>query len=181
MALLKTIAFTLTIPGTVAVYLPWFLWTRHGEWLEFDPGPLRFLGLGPMALGAGIYLVCAAEFVRARGTPAPVFPTQELVVRGLYRYVRNPMYVGVATLLIGQALFAGSGLLLVYAASVVVVFHLFILIYEEPALRRQFGDSYVAYCRTVRRWLPGPPMDPRKAMAKEETRALPRGGPPLAS
>ena len=76
---------------------------------------------------------------------------------GLYRYVRNPMYVGVVSMLLGEALFFRSNALLVYAAGFWITTHLFILLYEEPVLRRQFGESYVRYCRTVNRWIPRKP------------------------
>ena len=172
--LLKTLIFTILVPGTVALVVPFLLWSRFGQVLEFDAGAARTLGLAPIAAGVGIYLWCAADFLRAQGTPAPMYPTRELVVRGLYRYVRNPMYVGIFGLLLGGALFLGAGVLFIYAAGVFLGFNLFVFLYEEPTLRKQFGESYRQYCRTVRRWLPGPPKDPRRALAKEETRALTR-------
>jgi protein-S-isoprenylcysteine O-methyltransferase Ste14 len=88
------------------------------------------------------------------GTPAPVAPTRHLVVSGLYRHVRNPMYVGVVLAIVGQALWLGSMALLGYAAAVFAAFFLFVLLYEEPALRRQFGAEYESYRRHVPRWLP---------------------------
>jgi protein-S-isoprenylcysteine O-methyltransferase Ste14 len=95
------------------------------------------------------------RFVReGRGTPAPVAPTVQLVVGGTFRYVRNPGYVAVVSLLVGQALLFGSGAVLLYALAVAVAFHAFVILYEEPTLRRQFGAEYEAYCRKVPRWLP---------------------------
>jgi protein-S-isoprenylcysteine O-methyltransferase Ste14 len=111
-----------------------------------------------MSVGAGVLFRCIWDFaVAGRGTLAPVDPPRHLVVRGLYRYVRNPMYVGVVTILLGEALLFRSLALLCYAGIFLFVVHLFIVVYEEPALRRQFGESYENYCRRVHRWLPRQP------------------------
>jgi protein-S-isoprenylcysteine O-methyltransferase Ste14 len=108
-------------------------------------------------LGAAIYFWCAWDFTFAgKGTPAPIYPPKELVATGLYRYVRNPMYAGILTLLLGEALFFASWRLLEYAGFVFLAFHLFVTLYEEPALRQKFGDSYKRYCATVSRWIPKP-------------------------
>ena len=88
------------------------------------------------------------------GTPAPFLPTQHLVVKGFYRYVRNPMYVAVVSIIVGQGLLLGNGYLLLYAALVWAAFHGFVLLYEEPKLRKTYGAEYEAYCTRVRRWLP---------------------------
>jgi len=88
------------------------------------------------------------------GTPAPVLPPRHLVVTGLYRYVRNPMYVGVAAVIFGQALLFGSVRLLIYGALVWLAFFLFVLLYEEPKLRDTFGDEYLRFCQNVPRWIP---------------------------
>jgi protein-S-isoprenylcysteine O-methyltransferase Ste14 len=122
---------------------------------RFDIGLFRYLGLIPMVLGALIYLWCAWDFTFAgKGTPAPIDPPKELVVRGLYRYVRNPMYVGVGSVLIGEALLFQLLALLVYVGAVLLMFHLFVVLYEEPALTRKFGDSYRRFRETVPRWIP---------------------------
>jgi len=92
--------------------------------------------------------------VQGLGTPAPVFPTKHLVVTGLYRYVRNPMYVGVIAVIVGQGLLFGDRRVLEYGALVWLAFHLFVLSYEEPNLRRTFGDEYREFCRNVPRWVP---------------------------
>ena len=92
--------------------------------------------------------------LKGLGTLAPVAPTRHLVVSGLYRHVRNPMYVGVVSAILGQALWFGSAALLEYAAALWAGFFLFVLLYEEPALKRQFGAEYEAYRRNVPRWLP---------------------------
>lgn len=92
--------------------------------------------------------------IQGLGTPAPVLPTKHLVVTGLYRYVRNPMYVGVAATIFGQGLVFGNVRVLEYGLLVWLAFHLFVLGYEEPTLRRSFGDEYAEFCRNVPRWIP---------------------------
>ena len=92
--------------------------------------------------------------MREHGTPAPMDPPKELVVVGFYRYVRNPMYVGIILILIGYFLWFGYWSLLIYTASVFIVIHLFVTLYEEPTLQRKFGESYEKYCRRVPRWIP---------------------------
>jgi len=152
-ALLKTALFTLVVPGTVAFGIPRLIVSEWG-------GPALFsfpwvLGFLPLALGAAIYLACAWDFaVHGLGTPAPVDPPKTLVVRGLYRYVRNPMYVGVLTAVMGQAVLFRSRGVLLYAASVLAGFFLFVVVYEEPTLARMFGEEYAAYRRAVPRFLP---------------------------
>jgi len=95
--------------------------------------------------------------VTGRGTLAPVDPPTRLVVRGPYRYVRNPMYLGVLCILTGEAWLFASSALLIYAAAVLACFYSFVVLYEEPALRRKFGESYEQYARTVHRWWPRRP------------------------
>jgi protein-S-isoprenylcysteine O-methyltransferase Ste14 len=108
-----------------------------------------------IASGAAFYLWCAWEFAAAGlGTPAPIDPPKVLVARGLYRVVRNPMYVGVLLVLLGESLVFGSWALLRYAVLVWLCFHLFVVLYEEPALRRKFGASYEGYRKRVWRWTP---------------------------
>ncbi len=92
--------------------------------------------------------------IEGLGTPAPVFPTRHLVVTGWYRYVRNPMYVAVVSIIVGQALLFGSITLLEYGALVWLFFHLFVLAYEEPTMRATFGEEYRLYCANVPRWIP---------------------------
>jgi len=107
------------------------------------------------AAGASLALWCIATFVFAgKGTPAPFDPPRQLVVRGPYGVVRNPMYLGAGLALAGAALFYQSGSLAVYAALFLLCMHLFVVAYEEPTLRRTFGEAYEAYCRRIRRWWP---------------------------
>lgn len=155
MTALKTLIFTVIMPGTVTIYIPYWLLSSPSTPAPLPIGVWRYWGLLPMLLGAAIYFWCAWDFTFAgKGTPAPIDPPKELVVRGLYKYVRNPMYLGVLTLLIGEALFFASRQLFIYAGAIFLLFNLFIRFYEEPALRQKFGESYRRYCETVPRWMP---------------------------
>ncbi|MFY9607712.1 MAG: isoprenylcysteine carboxylmethyltransferase family protein [Blastocatellia bacterium] len=156
MTLLKTLIFTILAPGTLTILVPrWLLSSPIGS-ERFNIGIFRYLGIVPILIGASIYLWCAWDFTFAgKGTPAPIDPPKELVVRGLYRYVRNPMYVGIGAVLIGEALLFQSLALVAYVGAVLLVFSLFVVFYEEPALTRKFGDSYRRYREAVPRWIPG--------------------------
>jgi protein-S-isoprenylcysteine O-methyltransferase Ste14 len=150
--ILKTILFTIFVPGTVLGLVPrWLL----GGFPRPEPGLLTWLGVIIFLVGAAIYFRCAWEFaVRGLGTPAPIAPTKFLVTTALHRYVRNPMYIGVFGVLLGEMVTFRSVALVEYGAFVCVAVQLFVLFYEEPALRRQFGESYEEYRRTVPRWIP---------------------------
>jgi protein-S-isoprenylcysteine O-methyltransferase Ste14 len=149
--LLKNLLFTILVPGTVAVFVP--LSIAEGE--PPATGPLAALSLLLLALGAAIYGWCVWDFAAfGRGTPAPIDAPKKLVVRGLYRFTRNPMYVGVLLVIVGFAARFGSVDVLFYAACVAIAFNLFIRLYEEPHLTQVFGEEYVAYCARVGRWLP---------------------------
>ena len=142
--------FTLVMPGTVGVYLP--------QWLKSGgvklPLAAESAGAVLFLLGALVYFWCAWEFVsNGLGTPAPIDAPRLLVRRGLYRFTRNPMYLGVSAVIAGQALYYGAFSLVIYGAVVLAGFHLFVLFYEEPALGRRFGPQYEAYCRSVPRWV----------------------------
>jgi protein-S-isoprenylcysteine O-methyltransferase Ste14 len=155
MIALKTLLFTVLVPGTVAILIPRLLLASDGPPEALDIGAFRLLGLVPIFIGGGFYVRCAWDFVVAgKGTPAPIEPPKTLVVRGLYRSVRNPMYVGVLLLVCGEAIVFESARLCVYAALLFLVFHTFIVYYEEPTLRRTFGSSYEQYCTMVPRWMP---------------------------
>ena len=150
--LLKTILFTIVVPGSITVFIPFLL---LGGFSRPTSGPLTWFGALIVTLGAAIYFLCAWEFaVRGLGTPAPIAPTKFLVVSGLHRFVRNPMYVGVFLVLLGEAALFRSLALLTYAAFFCVPVQLFVVFYEEPTLSRQFGESYEAYRRAVPRWIP---------------------------
>ena len=154
-AILGTFLFLFVAPGFVAGVVPW--WITH--WV-FKPALwnlslLRWLGALLLLIGVAIVLDSFARFaLQGLGTPAPILPTRHLVITGLYRYVRNPMYVGVAAAIFGQALLFESRDLLIYGGLVWLGFHLFVYFYEEPTLRRTFGEEYEAFCREVPRWIP---------------------------
>ena len=148
-----TVVFLLLAPGVVAGVIPWLL-TRwevdNALWI-----PLRLGGGVILASSVGVLLHAFARFVvEGTGTPAPVAPTERLVIGGLYRYVRNPMYLAVVGAVVGQALLLGQMTLLLYAGVLWVVFVAFVRWYEEPTLHRQFGEEYDAYRRAVPGWLP---------------------------
>lgn len=150
--LLKTLLFTIVVPGTVALYVPYRL---RGSMSAASGGALLWLGILCVLVGAGIYFSTAWEFaVRGLGTPAPVAPTKFLVVSGLHQYIRNPMYIGVFLVILGQAAMFHAARLLAYAATCLLAAHVFVVLYEEPTLGRQFGESYNAYRRSVPRWIP---------------------------
>jgi protein-S-isoprenylcysteine O-methyltransferase Ste14 len=153
--IVKTLVFTVLVPGTVAVYLPRRILLSRAAVDLLPVEALRFVGVPIAAAGALTYLWCAWDFATAgRGTPAPIDPPRELVARGLYRRVRNPMYIGIALLLLGEAIFFRSRALLFYAGAVVLFLHLFVVFYEEPALARKFAEAYARYCDSVPRWIP---------------------------
>lgn len=140
-------------PGVVAGLIPWFLtgWRFAGSW----PLPVRGLGFAVTALATVVLVSAFMQFVvEGIGTPAPVAPTQHLVVKGLYRYVRNPMYVAVVAAIVGQALLFGQPGLLVYAAIVGAAMWTFVIAYEEPYLAARYGAEYEAYRRAVPGWWP---------------------------
>jgi protein-S-isoprenylcysteine O-methyltransferase Ste14 len=153
--ILGSIGFFVVAPGTFAFWVPW----RLTRWVMAPPllglTALRPAGVVLALLGlAGLAESFGRFAIHGRGTPAPVMPPTRLVVTGLYRYVRNPMYVGVLWIIIGQALLFGSRRLLVYAAVFWMATSFFVRLYEEPALRQRFGADYAAYCAAVRRWWP---------------------------
>src|SRR5262249_13212180 len=139
-------------PGTPAGYVPWTItrWHMASPLLGFFP--FRILGVLLIAAGLPVLLDSFARFALVGlGTPAPVAPPKHLVDTGLYRYVGNPMYVAVTSLILGQGLFFGSVPVLEYGLAVWLGFHLFVLAYEEPTLRDKFGDEYKDLCAHVMR------------------------------
>jgi protein-S-isoprenylcysteine O-methyltransferase Ste14 len=151
--LLRSIFFTFLFPGSVTILIPYLI--LRAKATGQDAGAVHYLGLPLIAIGALGLLWCIWQFfAEGRGTLAPVDPPKELVVHGLYRVVRNPMYVSVAAILFGEAIFFGSIGILIEAVVFFVTTHLFIHFYEEPFLRKRFGASYENYTRTVGRWIP---------------------------
>ena len=152
-AMVRTVLFAIVFMGTVLVYVPYFLASGSGT-AHWTLGAWRQLGLLPLAAGIAGLARCLRDFaVLGRGTPAPFDPPQQLVATGLYRWVRNPMYCSALLLLVGEAILLEAPVLLRYAAAFFLVTHLFVVLYEEPALRRKFGESYERYRATVPRWL----------------------------
>jgi protein-S-isoprenylcysteine O-methyltransferase Ste14 len=147
-------AFFLLAPGLVAGVVPWWLtgWDARDPWL-----PLQVVGGVVTAAGVAVLLHAFARFVvEGAGTPAPVAPTERLVVGGLYCHVRNPMYVAVVSVVAGQALVLGRYALLAYGAGLLALFVAFVRGYEEPVLSARYGAEYDAYRRAVPGWWPRP-------------------------
>jgi protein-S-isoprenylcysteine O-methyltransferase Ste14 len=155
LAVLGSALFFVLAPVTVAGLAPWWI----SRWRFETPfawwSPLRIVGGLLVAAGGLALLDSFARFaLQGLGTPAPVFPTRHLVVTGLYRYVRNPMYVAVVSVIGGQGLMFGNVSVLEYGALIWLGFHLFVIAYEEPILRATFGAEYEGFCAGVPRWLP---------------------------
>lgn len=155
-SLVRSAVFTIIVPGTMAGLIPYSLtggWHRVGDLFGL-PG-VWIAGVVLIALGLPVLLAAIYRFASdGLGTPLPAAPTQSLVVTGPHRYVRNPMYLAVATVIVGQALVLGQSVLLWYAVIFVVATAAFVYFYEQPTLRRQFGDEYSRYCESVPAWLP---------------------------
>ena len=154
MLALRSLLFAILIPGTVAVLIPYLIVSGAGA-VAAPRTPLQLLSLLAIGVGAAILIWCIRDFAsRGRGTLAPVDPPTRLVVQGPYRYVRNPMYLGVLLLLLGETAYFQSLTLLQYTLVWFIIVNLFVVLYEEPALRRRFGDTYEQYFRSVNRWWP---------------------------
>lgn len=155
LAVIGSMIFFVLAPGTVAGLAPWWIsgWrfaTPVAGWL-----PLRIVGGVLAAAGVVVLVDSFVRFaIQGLGTPAPVFPTRHLVVSGWYRYVRNPMYVAVLAAIAGQGLLLGNVRVLEYGGVVWLLFHLFVMGYEEPTLRSTFGPEYEQFCAAVPRWIP---------------------------
>ena len=154
-AIVGSLVFFVLVPGTVVGWVPYWLTGWH-----MPPPPLGLRGLrlaGVLLLLLGLASI-VESFLRfaivGLGTPAPIAPPTRLVVSGQYRHVRNPMYVAVVSMIVGQSVILGSRALLLYALVVWAIVHTWVLTYEEPKLTAQFGSSYEAYRRNVRRWWP---------------------------
>lgn len=155
MTALKTLIFTVIVPGTVAILIPYRIVASAGGRATIAQGPLHYFGLLMIPIGALIYFWCAWDFtIAGKGTPLPIDPPKQLVVRGLYRYVRNPMYVGVLSVILSQAIWFESAQLFAYAGIASLFMHAFVVFYEERALARKFGESYEQYRKAVPRWIP---------------------------
>ena len=154
-AVLGSAVFLVVAPGTIAGYVPWTMTRWRTQPALLGLAPLRLVGVVLIAIGLLGLLDSFRRFaVEGFGTPAPVLPPRILVVTGLYRFVRNPMYCGIISAVVGQALLFGSTGLLLYAAVIWLLFHLWVLGYEEPTLRASFGVQYDEFCANVPRWIP---------------------------
>ncbi len=152
----RAITYVTLFVGFLLIYLPARVlsWTGIGrpETIQWQ----QIVGLIAGSAGAVLALWCVGAFVRiGRGTPAPFDPPRRLVIRGPYRFVRNPMYIGAVLALGGAALYYASVSLMIYGAVFLLAAHFLVVLYEEPHLRRVFGPEYESYCHRVRRWLPG--------------------------
>jgi protein-S-isoprenylcysteine O-methyltransferase Ste14 len=155
LAMLGTVAFLVLAPGFFVVLVPYWLsrWQFQPPLLGFTP--FRAIGALLIIVAAPVLLESFGRFaLQGLGTPAPVFPTQHLIVKGFYRYVRNPMYLAVVSMVIGQALLFGNLRVLAYGPLAWLVTHIFVLTYEEPTLRKTFGAEYETYRANVPRWIP---------------------------
>jgi protein-S-isoprenylcysteine O-methyltransferase Ste14 len=170
---LRSLAVLVLIPGTVAVFLPFQILQAGGRIAR----PALTAASVPAAclvlFGFSILLLCVWDFfATGRGTLAPFDPPRRLVVGGLYRFTRNPMYNGVLAALVGEAWLFRSTALLAYAVAVFILFHVFVVAYEEPALASQFGESYRRYRHAVPRWgfslRPFPASNPGHVRSKED-------------
>jgi protein-S-isoprenylcysteine O-methyltransferase Ste14 len=153
--LTKLLVFTILMPGSVTVWLPHFYLYRDIHHQPIVWSGAAVAGLIAIAFGAAGYFWCALNFaVTGRGTPAPIDMPKVLVVRGLYKFTRNPMYISVLVVLAGESLLFWSARLAEYAALVAIGFHLFVLLHEEPTLKRKMGGAYEQYSSDVPRWIP---------------------------
>jgi len=155
LAVLGSALFLLIAPGIVAGLVPWWIsgWKVQPPFFGFRP--VRVFGVLLIATGVSVLVESFARFaLQGLGTPAIVFPPRHLVVKGLYRNVRNPMYLAVVAIILGEAMILGNLQLLLYCALVWLFCHLFVLAYEEPTLRKTFGAEYDIFCANVPRWRP---------------------------
>lgn len=149
---IRNFIFTILQPGIVAGLVPYLISGKPD--LKLQWGVNQYMAVILFTAGFLMMLKCIIDFaVKGKGTLSPLDPTKKLVASGLYKYSRNPMYLGVILILIGEALFFESTSLLIYVIAVFIAFNLFILLHEEPRLKRDFGNEYEDYKKKVRRWL----------------------------
>lgn len=152
---IRNLLFTILQPGLVAGLIPlWITGVRINN-IFYEVWQLHhYIGTIVFLIGLLIMLWCIISFaVKGRGTLSPVDPTKKLVISGLYYFSRNPMYLGVILILIGEAVFFQSANLWGYLLFVFVAFNIFVIHVEEPRLRKDFGEEYNLYCQKVRRWI----------------------------
>ncbi|MEW6131084.1 MAG: isoprenylcysteine carboxylmethyltransferase family protein [Acidobacteriota bacterium] len=154
MLYLKSLFFTIIAPGSLTLLIPFFILRSRANLFPAVWNGFNYVGILIMVTGITIYFWCVGEFISSgKGTPAPYDPPKYLVAQGLYQYSRNPMYVGVSSIILGEAVFFKSVWMIMYILVVLLAFHLRIIYYEEPTLKKLFGASFDEYCRRVPRWI----------------------------
>lgn len=168
MSLLTSALFLVLAPGTVAVYVPWLITRWRSGSVPPNFGFVRVLACVVAAAAAAVLLDAFWRFAWiGRGSPAPLLPPDTLIVSGFYRFVRNPIYVALFAIILGEAGWLWRWELVAYAVLTLALFHVFVTLYEEPKLESQFGGSYRRYCRHVHRWIPRlRPWDPNASQYK---------------
>ncbi len=152
MNVLKSLLFLVVVAGLDAGYVPFALLPRVPQ---VETGPFAYLAFPLWFIGGATILWCFADFaLKGHGTPNPIDPPKELVATGLYRYVRNPIYLGVLTIIVGHFFWFKTIWMLAYAVVVFLVCYLFVVFYEEPTLKEKFGATYENYCNSIPRWIP---------------------------
>ncbi len=152
--LIRNFSFTVVVPGSGAVWIPWWMLSRRGS----IPTPTEWYAASLIVIGAALYFSCVWLFASVgRGTPGPWDAPRQFVAIGPYRWVRNPIYISALLVVLGEAWLFMSLPLLLYSVAMAIFFHLFVIGYEEPTLRRRFGETYIDYVRTVPRWIPRSP------------------------
>jgi protein-S-isoprenylcysteine O-methyltransferase Ste14 len=155
MTAIKTLLWSIFVPSTAAIVVPYLLMHSRFDFFRTDLSYFRWLGSIPILVGVILYIWSAWYFTFVgKGTPAPFDPPKELVIKGPYQYSRNPIYVFVALALIGEAVFFGAAILVLYVAVILTFLHLWVVLYEERSLKRRFGEPYERYCHRVSRWIP---------------------------
>ena len=171
---IRNLLFTVVIPGLGGFWVPWWILTRNGR----TPTPVMWEAVVVIAAGIALYVWCVWNFAAVgSGTPGPWDAPRQVVAVGPHRWVRNPIYIAALLVVLGQAGLFMSLPVLVYAGAMALCFHLFVIGYEEPTLRRRFGSAYLEYRRAVPRWIPRPPRQPVQAA----TGHTPAAGPDAAN
>jgi protein-S-isoprenylcysteine O-methyltransferase Ste14 len=153
--IIRNIFYVLVFPGTVTGVIPFAIAKNQftdalNQFLSFPV----FAGMVMYIAGLSILIYCVSKFITdGAGTLSPTNPTKQLVSKGLYRFSRNPMYIGVLSMLLGESLFCRSVSLLIYSILVFILFNAYVILFEEPRLKKDFGEDYLSYRRIVRRWL----------------------------
>lgn len=151
----RNLFFTTLQPGVVTLVVPYFIVKHEVGEITLSPATVNhWVGIALFLIGWAVVIYCVSQFaIKGKGTLSPVDPTQALVTSGLYQYSRNPMYVGVLSVLIGEVIFFSSVYLTWYTFAIAVAFHLFVVYHEEPRLWGVFGEAYEEYCSRVGRWI----------------------------